>query len=175
MDGQAVEFGTSGYTKDHVFVLYDRASESIWYPLSDQTLDAVAGSRNGESIEILDEPAPVALSDWLADHPESSVLLPSEEDAERLERFRNAPYMGVQLAQSDAGLEITSVEADTPAEVAGLAAGDVFVSIDEALVSDQMTLMEALGDKLAGDPISIVVLRGEDQVQIDLTLGHRPE
>ncbi|MFT5286739.1 MAG: membrane-associated protease RseP (regulator of RpoE activity) [Planctomycetota bacterium] len=175
LDGEAVEFGTSGYTMDHVFVLYDRSTESIWYPLSDETLDAVAGSRNGESIAILDEPAPVVLSEWLASHPDSSVLLPSEADAEMLERARNAPYMGVRLAGSDAGLEITSVETGTPAETAGLIAGDLFVRIGEAAIPDQAALQETMGDHLAGDVITVVVLRGDEELQLELTLGHRPE
>ena len=35
-DGEPVQFGTTGYTMDRIFVLYDRASDSIWYPLGDQ-------------------------------------------------------------------------------------------------------------------------------------------
>ena len=61
IDGRAVEFGTTGYTMNHVFVLYDRSSDSIWYPLDDGTVDAVAGARRGSSIPILDEPAPTPL------------------------------------------------------------------------------------------------------------------
>ena len=74
--GTTTEFGTSGYTLDQVFVLYDRDSDSIWYPLGDGTLDAVGGRRRGESLEILDEPAPLPLGSWLAEHPDSTVLLP---------------------------------------------------------------------------------------------------
>ena len=71
-----MEFGTSGYTMDRVFVLYDRRTDSIWYPLSDETLDAVGGARKGESIAILDEPAPQPLYEWLDTYPDSTILLP---------------------------------------------------------------------------------------------------
>ena len=86
MDGEAVEFGTSGYTMDEVFVLYDRDSESIWYPLNAQTIDAVGGARQGQAIEILAEPEPMPLRDWLVMHPGSTVLLPTEQDVEWLRR-----------------------------------------------------------------------------------------
>ena len=73
---------------EHVFVLYDRLTHSVWYPGEDATLDAVGGSRLGESIPFLDEPAPVTLGEWLEQHPDSTVLLPTEEDLVRLERYR---------------------------------------------------------------------------------------
>ena len=65
---------------DNVFVLYDRATQSVWYPGEDGTLQAVGGIRRGTSIPFLDEPAPVTLAAWLKLHPESTVLLPSEDD-----------------------------------------------------------------------------------------------
>jgi len=62
-----------------VFVLYDRASGSVWYPGGDGTLRAVGGTRLGRSLPFRDEPAPVRLEDWLALHPSSTVLLPDED------------------------------------------------------------------------------------------------
>lgn len=85
LDGAPSEFGTSGYTLDQVFVLYDRDSDSIWYPMSETTLDAVGGERKGQSLEILDEPAPLPLADWLEAHPDSTVLLPDFELESRAE------------------------------------------------------------------------------------------
>ena len=76
IDGQKAEFGTSGYTMNNVFVLYDRLTDSVWYPLGDGTMDAVSGQRKGTSIPILAEPAPMRLGRWLKDHPDSKVLLP---------------------------------------------------------------------------------------------------
>jgi len=71
-----VEFGTAGYTMDHVFVLDDRASNSVWYP-GEKALEAVGGARKGSAIPFLDEPAPVALGDWLAEHPGSRSCSPA--------------------------------------------------------------------------------------------------
>ena len=74
---------------DRVFVLYDRLTNSVWYPGQAATLEAVGGSRLGKSIRFLDEPAPATLGEWLEGHPDSTVLLPTEEDLAHLERFRN--------------------------------------------------------------------------------------
>ena len=52
---------------DHVFVLYDRMTNSVWYPENDSSLQAVGGAQKGASLPFLDEPAPVSL-----------VLLPAE-------------------------------------------------------------------------------------------------
>lgn len=76
IDGRVVSFGTSGYTKDNVFVLYDRDTESVWYPLSDNTMDAVSGPRRGRSIPFLDQPERMPLAKWRALHPDTTVLLP---------------------------------------------------------------------------------------------------
>ena len=75
-DGQENEFGNSGYMMDSVFVLYDRLTNSLWYPLGYRTMDAVAGPRKGASIPLLDKPSPMRLQDWLEQHPDSKVLLP---------------------------------------------------------------------------------------------------
>lgn len=173
LDGERVEFGTSGYTKDHVFVLYDRATESIWWPLSDDTLDAVAGRRRGESIAFLEEPAPEPLSEWLASHPDSTVLLPTEQDAETIDWMRNGPYLGVELAESDEGLAIAAVLAGTAAEEAGLLAGDVFVSLGGHAVPDREALGEALAGFRAEETTVVVVERAGTELAAEVTFGRR--
>ena len=69
--------------------MYDRLTNSVWYPGQDATLEAVGGSRLGKSIWFLDEPARATLGEWLEEHPDTTVLLPTEEDLDHLERFRN--------------------------------------------------------------------------------------
>ena len=77
VDGKVAEFGTTGYTKNHLFVLYDRVTDSVWYPLHRGTLDAVSGPAKGTRIKLLAEPRKMKLSEWMKKHPDSKVLLPS--------------------------------------------------------------------------------------------------
>jgi hypothetical protein len=65
---------------NNTFVLYDRATGSVWYPLTDRTLDAVAGPEKGSKISFTAKPEPMPLKEWLKAHPGSKVLLPAERD-----------------------------------------------------------------------------------------------
>ena len=64
---------------DRVFVLYDRESDSIWYPGDDKKLYAVSGTRKGDSIPIAAESPVMPLDEWLELHPDSKILLPLPE------------------------------------------------------------------------------------------------
>lgn len=57
------------------FVLYDRESDSIWYP-GDGALNAVSGARKGDSIPVAAESPIMPLNEWLEIHPDSKILLP---------------------------------------------------------------------------------------------------
>ena len=80
IEGEEVEFGTSGYTMNNVFVLYDRKTDSVWYPLSDKTIDAVAGEAKGTSIDFIIKPEVMRLREWKNLHPDTEVLLPPQRN-----------------------------------------------------------------------------------------------
>ncbi len=65
---------------NNVFVLYDRETGTVWYPLKENTFDAVSGPDTGMKIEFISKPVPISLKDWAKDHPDTDVLLPTEED-----------------------------------------------------------------------------------------------
>lgn len=72
------EFGVSGYVYQNTFLIFDRATDSLWYPLDDQGWTAVAGPRQGEFIPFLEVPAPLPLGEWRERHPDTVVLLGSQ-------------------------------------------------------------------------------------------------
>lgn len=76
------EFGTSGYVYRNTFVLYDRSTESLWYPLDETRWTAIAGPRRGETIPFIEEPRPVPLGEWRRQHPNTVVLLGDRRDFE---------------------------------------------------------------------------------------------
>jgi hypothetical protein len=82
IDGAATTFGTTGYTYDFTFLLYDRKSDSVWYPLEEGKLTAVGGAHAGESIEFLAQPKRMPLREWREKHPESLVLVRSKNQAD---------------------------------------------------------------------------------------------
>lgn len=76
MNGGAVDdFGVSGYVYRDVFLLYDRRTESLWYPLDDKQWTAISGPRKGETIPFIEKPGPITLGEWRRLHPKTRVLL----------------------------------------------------------------------------------------------------
>jgi len=65
---------------NNTFVSYDRNTESVWYPLKRETLDAVAGPEKGEAIEFISKPKKMPLREWAELHPDTEVLLPPPPD-----------------------------------------------------------------------------------------------
>lgn len=61
---------------DNTFVLYDRVTESLWYPLTGETFDAVTGPAKGASFEFLAKPGVMRLREWKQLYPDTLVLLP---------------------------------------------------------------------------------------------------
>lgn len=75
VDGKVTTFGTTGYTYGHVFVLYDRLTRSVWYPMDEGAFVGIGGPRRQAKIPILDQPPVMTLAEWLTQHPESEILL----------------------------------------------------------------------------------------------------
>jgi hypothetical protein len=82
-DGRTDEFGVSGYVYRDVFLMFDRRTESLWYPLTDGEWTAIAGPRKGETIPFAAQPAPMPLAEWRKLHPGTVVLLGSRAAIER--------------------------------------------------------------------------------------------
>ena len=82
-DGKIDEFGVSGYVYKNVFIIFDRRTESLWYPLDEKGWTAVSGPRKGEKIAFIDETPVVSLGDWRKKHPNTLVLLGSKKAIDR--------------------------------------------------------------------------------------------
>ncbi len=80
--GKTDEFGVSGYVYKNVFIMFDRRTESLWYPLDDTQWTAISGKRKGETLRFIEEPGLVPLGQWRKKHPTTRVLLGS---AKRIE------------------------------------------------------------------------------------------
>ncbi len=77
-DGAVDEFGVSGYLHDSVFIMFDRKTQSLWYPLDDKKWTAISGPRKGETIPFRSKPSIVSLGEWRKQHPNTVVLLASK-------------------------------------------------------------------------------------------------
>ena len=91
LDGEPVEFGTTGKLRKSDLVMYDRRTESWWQQF---TGEAIAGARLGDRLDLL----PSRLESWgefKARHPDGRVLRPPP--SVRRDYGRN-PYTGYDTA-----------------------------------------------------------------------------
>jgi len=80
--GQVDQFGISGYVYKNTFLIFDRKTESLWYPLDDTKWTAISGPRKGETIAFIAKPPVVTLGEWRKRHPNTVVLLGSKSRIE---------------------------------------------------------------------------------------------
>jgi putative serine protease PepD len=85
-------------------------------------------------------------------------------------------YLGVTVgdASSGQGAEIGQVKAGTPAETAGLQAGDVVTAIDGQTVDNADDLTAKISAHQPGDKVTLTVTRNGATKSISVTLGTRP-
>lgn len=85
------------------------------------------------------------------------------------------PYFGSipDMTPRDFGMRITGVREGSPAERAGLQAGDVIVEFDGKPVSDIYAYTYALRDKKPGDAVRVVVDRSGQRLTLNAVLGER--
>ncbi len=72
------------------------------------------------------------------------------------------------------GVIVLSVEAGGPADKAGLLIGDVIVALGATPVNDTDEVQAALIPERVGQSLSASVIRGGEQVQLEITIGERP-
>ncbi|MBI4540771.1 MAG: M20/M25/M40 family metallo-hydrolase [Gemmatimonadetes bacterium] len=85
------------------------------------------------------------------------------------------PYLGTipDFSPVPFGVRITGVRAGSPAEHAGLKAGDVIVAFGGKEIADLYAYTYALREKAPGDTVNIEVLRDSQRVRLTAVLGAR--
>jgi putative serine protease PepD len=84
-------------------------------------------------------------------------------------------WLGVSIGESEQGVEVTEVIAGSPADEAGLQAGDVIVEVEGVAINSPDDLTSLITDKNPGDTVDVKVTRGGDEQTIKLELGVRPD
>jgi membrane-associated protease RseP (regulator of RpoE activity) len=86
-------------------------------------------------------------------------------------------FLGVQIdnATSDTtGAQVVRVTSDSPADRAGLEAGDVVTKVDGDEIANAEALFTAISGHASGDKVTITYVRNGDTKTADVTLGDRP-
>jgi putative serine protease PepD len=88
------------------------------------------------------------------------------------------PVLGVQGsidATSDDGAQLAAVQPGSPAEAAGLRAGDVVTRVGDAQVADFADLMARVGAHAPGEQVTLTVTNGGAERTVNVTLGSQPD
>jgi immune inhibitor A len=81
-----------------------------------------------------------------------------------------AGYLGILIEDRNGRPVIEAVEPESPAEAAGLTAGDVLLKLDAAGHATAASVRDALRSRLAGDQLSVTVERQGKPVAVTATL-----
>ena len=114
--------------------------------------------------DIADRPHPLTFVRAVAAAPTSST------------RSGTSAYLGSipDMGAADVtGVRLSGVRAESPADKAGLKAGDIIVELGGKPVKDLYAYTDALYAHKPGDTVDIVVLRGTERVTVKVTLGRR--
>ncbi|MHA6621518.1 S1C family serine protease [Pseudonocardia sp. DLS-67] len=88
------------------------------------------------------------------------------------------PVLGVQgsiAGNSAEGAQIAAVQPGSPAEAAGLQAGDVVTKVGDGPVADFADLMARIGAHSPGEQIALTVTNGGAERTVNVTLGSQPD
>lgn len=72
------------------------------------------------------------------------------------------------------GLMMLSVEADAPADKAGITIGDLMLALDNTPTADTDDVQTILTGREVGDVVRAKLLRGGEVIEVEITLGERP-
>lgn len=84
------------------------------------------------------------------------------------------PVIGVRGRENTELAEVQSVQPGSPAETAGIQAGDIIQRFGETTITNFASLQAAVGDTMPGEQIDIRLRRGEETLRVVLEVGRDP-
>jgi putative serine protease PepD len=84
---------------------------------------------------------------------------------------RTAAFLGVQVTDADGGAGVVAVQPGSPADNAGLRAGDVVTKLGDTTIGNASDLQQAVRDHKPGDTVTLSVVRGGNTQTLKAKLG----
>ncbi len=93
-----------------------------------------------------------------------------------IQKSQNLPVdYGALITSGDNKDKEPAIFPDSPAAKAGLKEGDIILEINGLKIDSVNTISSVIKNYKAGDNLTLKVLRGKDELNIDLTLTERPD
>jgi hypothetical protein len=125
------------------------------------------------SVELIDDLAAMPKSQYVDAADKSTMMNPSlvGGDGQRRASLGVIPEYGGE--EDGKGVRISGTSTGTPADKAGLRAGDVLLKLGDQPTSTLMELSTALASHKPGDKVKLIYKRGDKELSADITLGER--
>jgi serine protease Do len=85
------------------------------------------------------------------------------------------PYLGVQGEPNSKDAKISRAIPGSPAEKAGIQAGDIVVKFKGNNVGDFASLQNLVSECQAGDKVPVELMRGGERIKLELEVGEREQ
>ncbi len=163
-------FGASDHSSFYaaeipVLFLFTGAHEDYHKP--SDTADRINYARMGEVVVFAAD-----LTRRVADLPERPTFQKvADEGIGERRAFKVRTGVIPEFGYDGPGLKLSGVSGGSPADVAGLNAGDVVVRFGTREIRNIYDYMYALGDHKAGDTVTLIVHRGSQTLEIPVTLA----
>lgn len=96
-------------------------------------------------------------------------------DSAKIGMGKVSGYLGVTTEAVKEGVKIDAVTENSPAEKAGLKAGDVVLSIDGKALKGSEAMAAAMAQAKPGDKVKMELTRDGKPIKLEVTLGERPQ
>lgn len=144
IDGQAVEFGTSGKLINSNLVMYDRATDSLWTQLGGE---AIIGKNLGKKLTQLPLDT-VTWAEWKKAHPDTAVL---SQDTGFSRDYDSNPYEGYEVSRDTFGTQFTDSRLHPKDKVFGIEISGKFKAYSQNLLEQK----KKLTDNFAGNTLEL--------------------
>jgi len=146
VDGEEVEFGTSGKLYNSELIMYDRKTDSYW----PQSLGiAVIGPATGQILEKIPLDT-VRWVDWKKVHPDTEVL---RKQTGFIRDYDRNPYAGIQKSDR-VSFPLSNTDSRLPPKV--IIYGAEFDGVAKAYTEDDVKAAGVINDAVNGIPIVVV-------------------
>ncbi len=106
--------------------------------------------------------------------PEFTKVTAKEDDTKK-ERKSVRVYVGTvpDFSYTDSGYKISGVQTGSPAENAGVLAGDIMIKFGEKEIKDLYDYTAALGEYKPGQEVNVTLKRGNEEITVVIKLGSK--
>jgi serine protease Do len=99
--------------------------------------------------------------------------IPANQD--QSEPPAGGPFLGVGLADAaNGGAKVGNVQPNSAAAKAKIKVDDVIVAVDDKKIKDSKALIELVGKRKADEKVVLTIIRGDEEIELSVTLGKRP-